>query len=111
MAEQFLRTMLTPAVRDAQRRHYGRSYPEYGSATLPDELGPSEIAFLQERGILYRLSGRLTPMQQHLDCGRFEVKTGVADNEHAYMSVKFTAKGVNWIAGEWGKFRVMGIAA
>ncbi len=69
------------------------------------------VAFLQERGILYRLSGRLTPMQQHLDCGRFEVKTGVADNEHAYMSVKFTAKGVNWIAGEWGKFRVMGIAA
>jgi uncharacterized protein len=53
MAEQFLRTMLTPAVRDAQRRHYGRSYPEYGSTMKPDELGPSEIAFLQERDSFY----------------------------------------------------------
>ena len=31
MAEQFLRTMLTPAVRDAQRRNYRRTYPEYGT--------------------------------------------------------------------------------
>lgn len=53
MAEQFLRTMLTPAVRDAQRRHYGRSYPEYGPTVQPDELGPSEIAFLQERDSFY----------------------------------------------------------
>lgn len=53
MAEQFLRTMLTPAVRDAQRRHYRRTYPEYGTTTRADELGPDETAFLQARDSFY----------------------------------------------------------
>lgn len=53
MAEQFLRTMLTPAVRDAQRRYYGRAYPEYGTATRADELGPDETAFLEARDSFY----------------------------------------------------------
>jgi phage antirepressor YoqD-like protein len=61
------------------------------------------VAWLEERGIMYRLAGRLTPMARHMDAGRFEVKTGSADNGHAYAAARFTPKGVQWIAGEWSK--------
>lgn len=64
-------------------------------------------AFLEARGVMYRLGGEWVPYAQHLDAGRFEVKTGVADNEHAYTATRFTAKGVEWIAGEWGKHQVL----
>lgn len=59
------------------------------------------IAFLTDRQIMYRLGGRLTPYAPHLDAGRFEVKAGVAQNEHAYTTARFTAKGIQWIAGMW----------
>lgn len=59
--------------------------------------------FLLEEKIMYRLGGSLTAHQNHIDAGRFEVKTGVADSEHAYSSTKFTPKGVTWVAGEWAK--------
>lgn len=59
------------------------------------------VAFLISKQIMYRLGGRLTPYAPHLDAGRFEVKAGVADNEHAYTTSKFTAKGIQWIAGLW----------
>lgn len=59
------------------------------------------IAFLIDRQIMYRLSGRLTPYAPHLDAGRFEVKAGVAQNEHAYTTARFTAKGIQWVAGLW----------
>ena len=60
--------------------------------------------FVLAKKIMYRLSGRLTAHQQHIDAGRFEVRAGVATaNDHAYTSTKFTPKGVNWIAGEWAK--------
>ena len=36
----------------------------------------------------------------------FELRTGVADSEHAYTSTKFTAKGVDWIAGEWARHQL-----
>ena len=58
--------------------------------------------FLTEEKILYRLGGEWMPYQNHIDAGRFEVKTGVA-GEHAFNQAKFTAKGVNWIAGLWGQ--------
>jgi phage antirepressor YoqD-like protein len=61
------------------------------------------VAWLEQRGVMYRLAGRLTPMANHMDAGRFEVKTGAADNGHAFTSARFTPKGVEWIAGEWGK--------
>lgn len=54
--------------------------------------------FVVERKIMYRLSGRMTPYAQHIDAGRFSVKTGEADNGHAFTQSKFTPKGVNWIA-------------
>lgn len=62
--------------------------------------------FVTEKKILYKLGGAWTAYQQHLDAGRFEVRTGVADSEHAFSTTKFTAKGVDWIAGEWAKHQL-----
>ncbi len=59
------------------------------------------VSFLLAKQIMYRLGGRLTPYAPHLDAGRSEVKAGVADNDHAYTTSKFTAKGIQWIAGLW----------
>jgi phage antirepressor YoqD-like protein len=60
---------------------------------------------------MYRLAGRLTPMAPHMDAGRFEVKTGSADNGHAYAAARFTPKGVQWVSGEWGKRLVSALPA
>lgn len=60
---------------------------------------------------MYRLGGTLTAHQNHIDAGRFEVRTGVADSEHAYTTTKFTSKGIAWIAGEWGKHQISGEAS
>jgi len=38
---------------------------------------------------------------EHIDAGRFVVKTGSADNGHAFSSSRFTPKGVAWITGLW----------
>jgi phage antirepressor YoqD-like protein len=56
--------------------------------------------FLLEKNIMYRLAGKMTPYSQHLDAGRFQVKTGEAGNGHAFTQVKFTPKGIQWIAGQ-----------
>ncbi len=53
MAREFLRTMLTPSVRAAQQRYYGRVYPEQGSGARPDELGPDELEFVCARDSFY----------------------------------------------------------
>ena len=55
--------------------------------------------FLMDNNIMYKLAGKLTPYSQHLDAGRFSVKTGEAGNGHAFTQVKFTPKGIEWIAG------------
>ena len=68
-------------------------------------------AFLEDFGVMYRLGGEWMPYAQHLDADRFEVKTGVAGNEHAYTATRFTAKGVEWIAGEWAKHQVREVAS
>jgi prophage antirepressor-like protein len=63
--------------------------------------------FLIEERIMYRLAGALTPYGQHIDAGRFCVKTGTAQaNGHAYSAARFTPKGVTWIAGEWAKWQL-----
>jgi phage antirepressor YoqD-like protein len=63
--------------------------------------------FLIEERIMYRLAGALTPYGQHIDAGRFCVKTGTAQsNGHAYNAARFTPKGVTWIAGEWAKWQL-----
>lgn len=61
--------------------------------------------FLIENHIMYRLSGELTPYQQHIDLERFEVKTGTSTvNNHAFTQARFTPKGVKWIGGLWTEY-------
>lgn len=63
--------------------------------------------FLTAEKIMYRLGDGWAAYQNHADAGRFVVKTGVApNNEKAYTTTKFTPKGINWIAGEWGKYKL-----
>jgi phage antirepressor YoqD-like protein len=56
---------------------------------------------LIDGGVMYYLGGSLAPKAQHIDAGRFEVKTGTGGNDHAFTQAKFTPKGVQWIAGLW----------
>ena len=53
MAERYLETVLTPAVRAAQEHYYKRSYPRFDAAGSTDQLGVSEAAFLGERDSFY----------------------------------------------------------
>ncbi|WP_074012679.1 phage antirepressor KilAC domain-containing protein [Candidatus Sodalis sp. SoCistrobi] len=62
--------------------------------------------FLLERQIMYRLAGVLTPYQQHLDAGRFEVHTGTSGSRYAFSQARFTAKGVKWVADLWATYTV-----
>lgn len=66
---------------------------------------PEFRAFLHDNQIMYKLGGEWVPYAAHIDAGRFEMKTGTA-NEHAYSQSKFTPKGVEWIAGEWAKHQI-----
>jgi len=63
--------------------------------------------FLLDKKIAYRLGRELTPHAEHLNAGRFEVKAGVSkQTEHAFNSMRFTAKGVHWVAGEFAKHQL-----
>lgn len=62
--------------------------------------------FLSDNKIMYKLGGDWVPHQNHIDAGRFEVKTGLTEHEessHAFKQSKFTPKGVEWLAGEYAK--------
>lgn len=63
--------------------------------------------FLLDKKIMYRLAGAMTPHAEHLNAGRFEVKTG-ANGEHVFTQAKFTPKGIEWVAGEWAKHQIAG---
>src|SRR5471030_1957984 len=63
-------------------------------AKLLNAKEPEFRLFLIDRNIMYRLGGTLAPYHQHTDAGRFEVKTGTSDNQHAYSQTRFTPKGV-----------------
>lgn len=67
MAREFLRTLLTPAVRAAQRHYYGRGYPDHGSASQAEPLTADEIAFAAERDSFYMatISESGWPYMQH----------------------------------------------
>lgn len=67
--------------------------------------------FLIEKGIMYRLSGKLTAHSEHIDAGRFIPRAGVAKNDHAYTECRFTAKGVEWVAGEIAKSKAVAAIA
>jgi phage antirepressor YoqD-like protein len=66
---------------------------------------PEFRAFLHDKQIMYKLSGDWWPYAAHIDAGRLSVKTGTA-NQHAFSQAKFTAKGIEWIAGEWAKHQI-----
>lgn len=69
-------------------------------------LGAKERAlgeFLESQKIMYWLGGERVPYANHIDAGRFSVKTGQAENGHAFNSAKFTPKGVQWLAELWDK--------
>ena len=38
MADRFMHTVLTPAVFEAERHYYGRTYPAFGSTPDSDAL-------------------------------------------------------------------------
>lgn len=62
--------------------------------------------WLQDAKIMYRLANEWTAYQNHIEAGRFVVRAGVATaNEHAFNTTKFTPKGVEWVAGLWGKHK------
>ena len=68
--------------------------------------------FLLESEIMYLLAGKLTPYAQHIDAGRFTVKTGENQNNgHAFTQNKFTPKGIQWIAGLWAAYQIKREAA
>lgn len=60
---------------------------------------------LLDMGVMYYLGGVLTPSSQHQAAKRFELKTGTSEtNGHAFSQARFTAKGVQWIAGVWANY-------
>ena len=67
---------------------------------------PEFRLFLSEHKIMYRLGSNYVPYQHHIEAGRFEIKAGVSDSDHAYKQAKFTAKGVEWVAGLIAVYRV-----
>ena len=73
-------------------------------------LNANERTFRQmllDKGVMYYLGGVMTPYSQHQDAGRFEVKTGTSEtNGHAFSQARFTAKGVQWIAGIWAAYQL-----
>ena len=76
-------------------------------AKLLNAKEPEFRAFLEDSKILYRLAGVLTPYQNHIEAGRFSIKTGVSQvSEHAFAHARFTPKGVEWIAGLWSQHLV-----
>lgn len=67
-------------------------------------LGANERKFRQmllDESVMYYLAGVLTPMAKHIKAARFEVKTGEADNGHAFTAAKFTPKGVEYVSRLW----------
>lgn len=62
---------------------------------------PAFRAFLAARRILYQIGSVWTPYAEHLDAGRFVVKTGSADNGHSFSAARFTPKGVAWVSALW----------
>lgn len=80
-------------------------------AKLLNAKEPEFRLFLIERGIMYRLSGVLTPHHQHIEAKRFEVKTGTTNtSNYAFSQARFTAKGVQWIGGLWTAHKAQGEA-
>ncbi len=73
---------------------------------------PEFRMFLLDQKIMYRLNGSWAVYQNHIDAGRFNIKTGTsATNNHSFSMARFTSKGVKWVAGLWGTSQVEGAVA
>lgn len=75
-------------------------------AKLLNANEPDFRLFLQDSKIMYRLGGEWMPYAAHVDAERFAVKTGQADNGHAFNTAKFTPKGIAWVAGLWAQYQL-----
>jgi hypothetical protein len=53
MAERFMHTVLTPAVLEAERHYYGRTYPAFDAAPNRDALTAGEADFIANRDSFY----------------------------------------------------------
>ena len=53
MAERFMHTVLTPAVLEAERHYYGRTYPAFDAAPERDALTAGEAEFIANRDSFY----------------------------------------------------------
>jgi phage antirepressor YoqD-like protein len=99
-----------PAVEFVER--YVDSAGTKGFRQVCKLLGANENVFrtfLIEKKIMYRLGNEWTPFAQHLDAGRFVVKAGTSESSgHAFNSAKFTARGVQWVAGEFARYQLKG---
>lgn len=61
-------------------------------------------AYLTEDKVCYRVNGCLMPYSDRISAGYCEVKTGER-NGHAWVQVRFTPKGITWIASRIKKKR------
>lgn len=78
-------------------------------AKLLEAKEPEFRLFLIESHVMYRLNNVLTPYSQHIDAGRFEVRTGTTNtSNYAFSQSRFTAKGVQWIGGLWTAHKAAG---
>jgi len=78
-------------------------------AKLLDAKEPELHLFLIESRVMYRLNGVLTPYSQHIEAGRFEVRTGTTtESNYMFSQSRFTAKGVQWIGGLWTAYKATG---
>lgn len=81
-------------------------------AKLLNAKEPEFRLFLLDHHIMYRLSNVLTPYHQHIEAGRFEVKTGTTSaSNYAFSQARFTAKGIKWIGGLWAEHIAKGQTA
>lgn len=72
-------------------------------------LGANEARFrefLLDKKIMYRMGGEWQTYAQHINAGRFDVKTGTSESGHAFNQTKFTPKGVTWVAGLWAQYNL-----
>ena len=66
---------------------------------------------LLSEGIMYYLGKDLTPKQEHIAAGRFEMKAGTSSrNSHSFTITGYTPKGVEWVAGKWAAYTMRRIA-
>ena len=87
-----------PAVEFVAR--YVEAENTKGLREVAKVLGIPPVKFstwLVSAGILFRQGQKLLPYSEHMDKGRFEVKTG-EKHGHAFHQTRFTMEGVAWIA-------------